>query len=204
MKFFSDFFPVILFFLVFKAFDVFTATAVAIAATVAQIAWIKWRVGKVQMMQWASLIIIMVFGGATLIFHDETFIKIKPSILYAFMGAALYASEFIFKQNLIEKLMSEQVNASPLIWRRLLHAWACFFFGLCALNYWVATHFDTDTWVNFKLFGAMGLMVIFAILQAIYLSAHLKSEPDTPIEHDEQSAFSPQAPSTQTAAKSSE
>ncbi len=176
MKFFTDFFPVILFFLVFKAFDVFTATAVAIAATVAQIAWIKWRVGKVEMMQWASLIIIVVFGGATLIFHDETFIKIKPSILYAFMGCALYASEFIFKKNLLEKLMSEQISAPPSVWRTLLHAWTWFFFGLSVLNYWVATNFDTETWVNFKLFGAMGLMVIFAILQAVYLSAHVKNE----------------------------
>jgi intracellular septation protein len=167
---------VILFFLVFKAFDVFTATAIAIAATVAQIAWIKWRVGKVEMMQWASLIIIVIFGGATLVFHDETFIKIKPSILYAFMGCALYASEFILKKNLLENLMSEQISAPQSVWRTLLHAWCWFFFSLAVLNYWVATNFDTDTWVNFKLFGAMGLMVVFAIIQAVYLSAQVKSE----------------------------
>jgi intracellular septation protein len=198
MKFFTDFFPVILFFLVFKAFDVFTATAVAIAATVAQIAWIKWRVGKVEMMQWASLIIIVVFGGATLIFHDETFIKIKPSILYAFMGCALYASEFVFKKNLLEKLMSEQISAPPKVWRTLLHAWACFFFGLSVLNYWVATNFDTETWVNFKLFGAMGLMVVFAIIQAVYLSTHVKGEEaqleETGVEASQAASTTPKAP----------
>ena len=202
MKFFTDFFPVILFFLVFKAFDVFTATAVAIAATVAQIAWIKWRVGKVEMMQWASLIIIVVFGGATLIFHDETFIKIKPSILYAFMGCALYASEFLLKKNLLEKLMSEQISAPPTVWRTLLHAWTWFFFGLSALNYWVATNYDTETWVNFKLFGAMGLMVVFAVIQAIYLSSHVKNEDSEAEDPASQNATS--TSSTSTPAKGAE
>ncbi len=176
MKAFLDFFPVVLFFIVFKLTDVFTATAVAIVATIAQIAWLKHRFGKVETMQWVSLGVIVVFGGATLISHDETFIKFKPSVLYIIMGLALLIGEYGFGKNFLKQLMSAQIDVPDPVWRVLVNAWATFFLAMCALNLWVAYNFDTDTWVNFKMFGGMGLMFVFVLGQALYLAKHMKPE----------------------------
>ncbi len=176
MKAFLDFFPVVLFFIVFKLSDVFTATAVAILATVAQIAWLKYKIGKVETMQWVSLGVIVIFGGATLISHDETFIKFKPSVLYIVMSLALLIGEYGFGKNFLKQLMSAQVQVEDRVWRVLVNAWGLFFIGMSALNLWVAYHFDTDTWVNFKMFGGMGLMFVFVLGQAVYLAKHMKMQ----------------------------
>jgi intracellular septation protein len=177
MKMFLDFFPVVLFFIVFKYVDVFTATAVAIGATVVQIAWLKIKFGRVEMMQWVSLGLISVFGGATLLLHDETFIKFKPSVLYGVMALALWIGHFGFRRNFLKTLMAEQINVPENVWQVLIHAWGAFFLLMAGLNLWVAYQFDTDTWVNFKLFGGMGLMFVFVLLQAIYLSTQALPEP---------------------------
>ncbi len=176
MKAFLDFFPVVLFFIVFKLSDVFTATAVAILATVAQIAWLKYKIGKVETMQWVSLGVIVIFGGATLISHDETFIKFKPSVLYIVMSLALLIGEYGFGKNFLKQLMSAQVQVEDRVWRVLVNAWGLFFIGMSALNLWVAYHFDTDTWVNFKMFGGMGLMFVFVLGQAVYLAKYMKMQ----------------------------
>ena len=176
MKLFLDFFPVVLFFIVFKLFDVFTATAVAIAATVLQIAWVRYKYGRVELMQWISLGLIGVFGGATLMFHDENFIKFKPSVLYVVMALALWIGHFAFRKNFIKKLMAEQIQVPDEVGQVLVHAWGAFFCFMAGLNLWVAYHFDTDTWVNFKLFGGMGLMFVFVVLQAVYLSTKATPE----------------------------
>ena len=176
MKAFLDFFPVVLFFIVFKLSDVFTATAVAIAATVAQIAWLRYKFGKVETMQWVSLGVIVVFGGATLISHDETFIKFKPSVLYIIMALALLIGEYGFGRNFLKQLMSAQIEVPDPVWRVLVNAWGLFFVGMSVLNLWVAYNFDTDTWVNFKMFGGMGLMFVFVLGQALYLAKHMKPE----------------------------
>ncbi len=176
MKAFLDFFPVVLFFIVFKFSDVFTATAVAILATVAQIAWLKYKVGKVETMQWVSLGVIVVFGGATLISHDETFIKFKPSVLYIIMSLALLVGEYGFGKNFLKQLMSAQVQVEDRVWRVLVNAWGVFFLGMSALNLWVAYNFDTVTWVNFKMFGGMGLMFVFVLGQAFYLAKYMKMD----------------------------
>jgi intracellular septation protein len=178
MKLVLDFFPVVLFFIVFKFFDVFTATAVAIGATVLQIAWIRYRYGRVELMQWISLGLIAVFGGATLLLHDENFIKFKPSVLYMVMALALWLGHFVFKKNFLKTLMSEQIQVPDEAWQALIHAWGCFFVFMSALNLYVAYNFDTNTWVNFKLFGGMGLMFVFVVLQAIYLSSKALPEPE--------------------------
>ena len=170
MKLILDFFPVVLFFIVFKFFDVYTATAVAIAATVLQIAWVRVKYGRVELMQWISLGLISVFGGATLLFHDETFIKFKPSVLYVVMALSLWIGHFVFRKNFLKTLMAQQISVSDDAWQVLIHAWGSFFLFMASLNLWVAYNYDTDTWVNFKLFGGMGLMFVFVVLQAIYLS----------------------------------
>ena len=176
MKLLIDFFPIILFFIAFKTLGIFAATAVAIAATVGQIAWLRWRNGRVEPMQWLSLGVIVVFGGATLVAQDETFIKWKPTVLYWLMGGGLLVAEYIFKRNGIRALMGGQIELPDPAWRQLLHAWAAFFTAMGVINLWVAYHFDTDTWVNFKMFGGLGLMVLFVLGQAVYLSRYMKQD----------------------------
>ena len=161
MKLLIDFFPIVLFFVAFKLFDIYVATGVAIAAPLVQIGWLRVKNGRIEPMQWLSLGVIVVFGGATLVAQDETFIKWKPTVLYWLMGGGLLVAEYVFKRNGIRALMGSQLELPDPVWRQLLHAWAGFFAAMGVINLWVAYHFDTDTWVNFKLFGGLGLMVLF-------------------------------------------
>ena len=176
MKLLIDFFPIILFFGAFKVWGIYVATGVAIAATIAQIAYIHFRHGKVEPMQWLSLGVIVLFGGATLLAHSETFIKWKPTGLYWLMGGALVIGQLLFRKNFIQSLMQAQIDLPDPVWRNLNWAWASFFAAMGVLNLWVAYNFDTDTWVNFKLFGGMGLMLVFVVGQALYLSRHMQSD----------------------------
>lgn len=176
MKFLFDLFPVALFFAAFKLFDIYVATAVAIAATFLQIGWLKWKRRKVDTMMWVTLIIIVVFGGATLALHDETFIKWKPTVLYWLFGAVLGAAELLFRKNLIRAMLGEQVRLPDAAWTRLNWSWAGFFVFMGAANLYVAFNFSTDTWVNFKLFGGMGLMLLFVVLQAAFLARHIEEK----------------------------
>jgi intracellular septation protein len=176
VKFLFDFFPVILFFAAFKLADIYVATGVAIAATVVQIGYVLARGRRVTGMQWASLVIIGVFGGATLFLRDETFIKWKPTVLYWLAGAA-FLGGLAFGRNLVKAVMSEGGLELPdSVWSKLCVAWGVFFIFKGALNLWVAYTFPTDTWVNFKLFGGMGLMFAFVIAQAMWISKYLPEE----------------------------
>src|SRR6185369_2776115 len=174
MKLFLDFFPIVLFFVAFKLGGIYVATGVAIAATVAQIAWLKYSHGKVEPMQWLSLGIIVVFGGATILAHDETFIKWKPTVLYWMMGGTLAIGMLFFRKNFLKTLMSSQLELPDAAWRGMNWSWVVFFALMGVLNLWVAYHYDTNAWVNFKLFGGLGLMALFVIGQAVYLSRYMK------------------------------
>ncbi len=176
MKFLFDLFPVILFFIAFKFAGIYAATAVAIAASLGQVTWLKWRGRKVDTMMWVSLGIIIVFGGATLLLHDETFIKWKPTVLYWMFGASLLAGRLFFGRNLVRVMLAEQVSMPEVVWSRLNWSWVVFFAFMGAANLYVAYNFSTDTWVNFKLFGGMGLMLVFVILQALYLARNLQEK----------------------------
>jgi intracellular septation protein len=176
MKLLFDLFPVILFFIVFKLFGVFAATATAIAATFVQVAWVKHRHGKVDTMLWVSLGIITVFGGATLLLHDETFIKWKPTVLYWFFSASLLLAPVLFKKNLMRALLQEKMTLPDPVWDNLNLSWSAFFAVLGVVNLYVAYNFSTDTWVNFKLFGATGLMVLFIFAQAAMLAKHVEED----------------------------
>ncbi len=176
MKFLFDIFPVILFFAAFKVYDIYVATAVAIAATIAQISWVWLKHRKVDNMQWISLGLIVVFGGATLLLRDETFIKWKPTVLYWLFGLTLLVSQVAFRKNLIRSMMEKQVSAPEVIWKKLLIGWISFFVVMGILNLYVAYGFSTDIWVNFKLFGGIGLMIAFVIAQAILLAPHMKEK----------------------------
>lgn len=174
MKFLFDIFPVILFFAAYKFFGIYVATAVAIAATVVQIGWVWFRHRKVDNMQWISLALIVVFGGATLLLRDETFIKWKPTVLYWLFSVVLAIAALVFKKNLIRTMMEKQVTAPDPVWGKLLVGWVSFFAVMGVLNLYVAYAYDTDSWVNFKLFGGIGLMILFVIAQAVVLAPHMK------------------------------
>lgn len=175
MKLLFDLFPVILFFAAFKVWDIYVATAVAIAATLAQVAWVRVKGGKVANLQWASLGIIIVFGGATLLLRDETFIKWKPTVLY-WLSGGVFLGALALGKNLVKAIMGEAVTLPEAAWTKLCVAWGVFFVLKGALNLWVAYTFSTDTWVSFKLFGGMGLMLLFILAQAWWMSQHLPDE----------------------------
>ena len=177
MKFLFDLFPVILFFIAFKLADIYVATAVAIGATCLQIGWLKLRRRRVEPMLWASLAIIGVFGGATLALQDETFIKWKPTVLYWLFGAVLAASALVFRRNLLRAMLSGQVQLPDPVWSRLNLSWVGFFVFMGALNLYVAYNYSTDLWVNFKLFGGMGLMLLFVVAQALVLARYADEKP---------------------------
>ena len=174
MKLLIDFFPIALFFAAFKIWDIYVATGVAIVATIAQIAWLKYSTGKVEPMQWLSLGIIVLFGGATILAQDETFIKWKPTVLYWLMGGTLASGLLFFRKNLLKSLMGAQLELPDAAWRAMNWSWVTFFAVMGVLNLWVAFNFDTNTWVNFKLFGGLGLMAAFVVAQALYLGRYMK------------------------------
>jgi len=173
MKLLIDFFPILLFFGAFKIWGIFVATTVAIVATLIQLAWMRYSTGRTEPMQWLSLGVIVVFGGATLVAQDETFIKWKPTVLYWAMGGALLVGQVFFRRNWLQSLMKSQMALPDHAWRVMLWSWCGFFALMGVLNLWVAYHFDTDTWVNFKLFGGMGLMLVFVLAQAMYLGRYM-------------------------------
>jgi len=176
VKFFFDLFPVILFFVAFKIWGIYVATAVAIGATLVQVTWTKLKHGKVSNMQVGSLVIIVLFGGATLLLQDETFIKWKPTVLY-WLAGVVFLGALAFGKNLIKSVMSEGGLELPAqVWTKLCIAWGVFFLFKGTLNLWVAYNFPTDTWVNFKLFGGMGLMIAFVIAQALWLAKYLPDD----------------------------
>jgi len=207
MKLLFDLFPVILFFVAYKLGNSFPheagqlaatwlgwliasgkvseaqapillATAVAILASIAQVGWLLARGRRVEPMLWVSLGVIVVFGGATIWLNDETFIKWKPSILYLLFAGALVAGRLLWRRNFVRALLGQQIELPDPVWDKLLWIWSGFFALLAAANLFVAYRFSTDTWVNFKLFGLMGLTLAFVIGIGIWLSQHVKEAPD--------------------------
>ncbi len=162
-----------------KEAPVLAATVVTIAATLLLVVIEKIRGKSIDTMQWVSLGIVTVFGGATLFFHDETFIKFKPTALYWLMGSALMIGQVFLNKNALKGMMGAQIKMSEAIWAKLLWAWVVFFAVMGALNVYVASHYSTDVWVNFKLFGTLGATIAFIVGQSLLISRH--------IEHDEKS-----------------
>jgi len=199
MKFLFDLLPVILFFVVYKIFGgneqlaqslaaswpgggitpvqapILAATLIAIVSTALLIGWTWWRHRRVDKIMWFNLAIIVTLGGATLLFHNPTFIKWKPTALYWAFGIAL-AGSLLFRRNLVRTMLEKQITLPEPVWARLNLIWAAFFLFMGALNLYVAYNFSEAAWVNFKLFGGMGLMVVFTIAQGIYLARHLKED----------------------------
>jgi len=174
MKLLYDFFPIIIFFVVFKLFGIYAATTSAIIVSLIQVVfyWLKHR--KFEKMQVVTLLLIIIFGGATLIFHKPIFIKWKVSIINWLFAAVFFGSQWIGGKNFVQRMLDQKISLPDEVWRRLNMFWVIYFLILGFSNIYVVYHFSTSTWVNFKLFGVLGLTLIFVIIQAIYLSRHIK------------------------------
>ena len=171
MKLLADWIPIIVFFISFKLIDIYVATGLAILTTVIMMALMRVFGKQIEKIQWISLALIVVFGGATIVLQDEQFIKLKPSLLYVIFCFGLLIPQF-FGKILIKSLMEKHLTLPMPVWIKLNTLWACFFGFLSILNFWVASNFSTDFWVNFKLFGMLGLTITFTLIQAIWLSKY--------------------------------
>ncbi len=179
MKFLFDFFPVLLFFVAYKLADIYVATAVAIAASFAQVSWHWLKHRYFEKTHIITLALIVVLGGATLYLQDEMFIKWKPTVVNWLFGFVFLGSQFIGKKTIAERMLGSAVTLPPPVWIRLNISWALFFLSLGIANLYVVYSFDTATWVNFKLFGMMGLTFAFVIAQAFYLGRYINTETDS-------------------------
>lgn len=180
-KFLFDLFPLLLFFLAYRFADIYIATGVAMVAAVGQIAYIQFTGQKIEPMHWINLAVIVLFGGATLWLQNEAFIKWKPTVLYWLFGVILLGSQWLAGKNLLQKLLAEKVSLSDAGWRGLNLSWASFFLFAGALNLFVAFsgYFSESAWVNFKVFGLMGLLIVFVIVQSLWLGKHMIQETST-------------------------
>jgi len=210
MKFLFDLFPVILFFIAYRLgvsheeaahalalqymggliaggnltpeqSPIMVATAVGVIATVLQIGYLLARGRKVDGMLWLSLAVIVVMGGATIYFHDENFIKWKPTILYWAFALALLVAQLGFGKNLMRKAMEEQIKLPDAVWKRVGFAWIGFMAAMGALNLFMAFVIfkgNTSAWVSFKMFGATGLFFVFVIAQTLMLSKYMQEPED--------------------------
>ena len=173
MKLLFDFFPIILFFAAFKFGGIYVATAVAILATFGQIGWVWFKGRKVEPMLCVSLVIVVLFGGATLLLHNDTFIKWKPTVLYWVFAVVLLGGQVLFRRNFIRQLLGTQMDLPAVAWTRLNWSWAAYFAVMGIVNIWVAYHYSTAIWVDFKLFGSLGLTLVFAIIQSLMIARYL-------------------------------
>lgn len=173
MKVFVEFLPILLFFLAYKFAGIYWATGVAIIASLGQFLFHWLRHKQVDTMQVVTLICVVLLGGATLSFHNELFIKWKPTAINWAFGLVFLASR-LSKKTLVQRLMETNVSLPKTIWQRLNWSWILFFLFSGTINLYVAYHFPTDVWVNFKLFGLLGLTLLFVLAQSLYLMKHMK------------------------------
>ena len=174
MKFLADFFPIVLFFIAYQLYDIYVATAVAISASFLQVGFHWIRQGQVQKMHVITLALLVVFGGLTLLLRDPMFIKWKPTVVNWLFALVFLGSHFVGRKTMVERMMSHAVEVAGVIWTRLNLAWTLFFFGSGVLNLYVAFNYPEEAWVNFKLFGMLGLTLAFVVLQAFYIARHIQ------------------------------
>jgi len=182
MKILTDLFPVILFFVAYQLYDIYVATAVAIVAAIIQVAYNKIRFGNVENTHWVTLGLLLVFGGLTLLLRDPTFIKWKPTVVNWLFAAAFLLSQLFTKRSLLRRMMDHAVTLPDQAWHRLNNAWVLFFVSMGLINLYVAYNFSEQTWVNFKLFGILGITLVFMLAQGFYLARFM--EPEEPTAED--------------------
>ncbi|HCX88356.1 MAG TPA: septation protein A [Gammaproteobacteria bacterium] len=185
MKLLFDFFPLVLFFGTYKLYDIFAATLVAMAASLAQVVFVRVRHQRFETTHLVTLFVILLFGGMTLLFRDDVFIKWKPTIVNWIFAVIVLGSQFIGKQTVLQRLLGSQMQMPASIWKKVNVSWGLFFFISGLLNLYVAfyfrTHLDeqirTDFWVNFKVFGLLGLTLAFSIVQMMMVARHISTKP---------------------------
>jgi len=179
MKQFVEFFPLIIFFAVYKWQDIYVATAALIAATGLQVlySWLRYR--RVEKMQGISFVLILVFGSLTLALHDDTFIKWKVTVIYGLFSSILLIAQLGFNKPLVKQMLGKELQLPDLIWNRINLAWAAFFAGCGALNVYIAFQLPQEVWVNFKVFGLLGMTLLFTLATGLYLYRHLPAEVDS-------------------------
>ncbi len=178
MQLILDFFPIIAFFVAYKATagDIFIATGVIIVATTIQLVVNYMRHKTFNRMHLVSTGLVVVFGGMTLLIKDARFIQWKPTILYWMFAIAIFSSQFIGDKPLMQRMMESGITTTRDVWLKVNGAWAVFFVLMGALNIYVVYNYDEATWVNFKLFGLLGLTLLFALAQAVWLAKYLPHE----------------------------
>ena len=170
MKFLFDLFPVALFVAVYAATsNLYLATAVIIPATIAQVVFAKLKFGHVDKMLWASLVLVVVMGSLTLALHDKRFIMWKPTLLYWIFAVTFAAAPLVARRNLVRMMLEKEIHLPEALWLRLNYAWATFFALMGAANLYVAYNYSESFWVQFKLWGGIGFMVVFALGQGLFL-----------------------------------
>ncbi len=176
MKFLYDFFPILLFFLAYKMYDIYVATAVAIVSSLVQTLGYWFRHRRFEKMHLVTFGLLLFFGGLTLILRDPVFIKWKPTVINWLFAVSFIGSAWFSEKTLVERMMSHAIQVDGPVWARLNWAWVVFFLSMGALNLFVAFNYEENTWVNFKLFGMMGLTFAFVIGQAFYLGRFIPDE----------------------------
>ncbi|MCB1862064.1 MAG: septation protein A [Gammaproteobacteria bacterium] len=176
MKFLTDFLPILLFFIAYQMYDIYVATAVAIAASALQIGYLRLLRKKIEKMHLVTLGLLIIFGGLTLALRDPLFIKWKPTVVNWLFAAVFFGSQFIGRKSMVERMMSHAIELPAQIWTRLNLSWGVFFLASGMLNLYVAFNFAEATWVNFKLFGMLGLTAVFVILQSFYMARHIQDQ----------------------------
>lgn len=183
MKFLFDFFPVLLFFITFKSHDdpiegMVTATGVLIMATLFQVGfnWLKHR--KIEKMHIITLILVLVFGGATIYFKEPSYLIWKVTIANWLFALIFFSSHFIGHKPIIKRMMDHMIQLPESVWTKLSLSWITFFTLLGTINLFIGFNYDFDTWVDFKFYGLMGLTLAFTILQSIFISKYIQPEND--------------------------
>lgn len=176
MKLFFDFLPIIVFFAAYYLGDIYIATGAAIAASIIQVVYLYARGHKPEFMNWMALGMIVVLGSATLLFKNEMFIKWKPTGVYWLLSLVFLSSQLFAKQPLVKTMLQNSVEIPEKKWGILNLSWVLFFLVMGALNLFVVYNFSTEIWVNFKLFGSLGLTFLFVIGQGFYLMKYMPQE----------------------------
>lgn len=174
MQLLYDLFPILVFFILYKLQGIYVATAAAMAISLLQVIYYRLRHHRFEHFQMVTLACIIFFGGATLIFHNPKFIQWKPSVLYWLCALVFLGSQIFAKKTLVATLMDRHVALRPRQWTALNLVWIAFFSFMGSLNLYVVYHFSESAWVNFKLFGILGLTLIFFLAQALLLSRKIQ------------------------------
>lgn len=193
MHFLLDFLPIAVFFVAYKWYGIYTATSVAIFLSLVQVLWKRFRLKRFEPVSLGTFLAIAVLGGATLFFQNSLFLKWKPTVVYWAMGLAFLITPWMHHETLVQKMFRQAIALLPAQWSLLNRIWVVFFLLMGMLNLYVAYNYNTDTWVNFKLFGTLGITLLFLVGQGLFMakygtahtgeSAHASINPSRPHSH---------------------